>query len=82
MSPKMIRHGNEGNNSRSLKHTKSAEKGYSAPNELPPLQLGKTATVSFCITAAHCHQSTNFPYGPRIINKVGYGLYFHVLSDS
>jgi hypothetical protein len=31
----------------------------------PPLQLGITFTACFCITAAHCRQSTNFSNGPR-----------------
>jgi hypothetical protein len=30
-----------------------------------PLLLGITVTVSLCITAAHCRQSTNFANGPR-----------------
>jgi hypothetical protein len=37
---------------------------------LPPLQLVITVTVSLCITAAHCRQSTNFSNGPR--TKVEY----------
>jgi hypothetical protein len=34
----------------------------------PPLQLGITVTASFCITAAHCRQSTNFSNNLHILD--------------
>jgi hypothetical protein len=43
---------------------------YHATTTLPPpLQLSITVTASLFITAAHCHQSTNFSNGARIFRS-------------
>jgi hypothetical protein len=46
------------------------DEGHATTTLTPPLKLGITITVSLCITAAHCHQTTNFSNGLRILKKI------------
>jgi len=57
----LLCHPKKGSFKMTVTHTLTTVRGM----KIAPLQRGITVAASLCITAVHCHQSTNLSNSPR-----------------